>query len=163
MRKHKLALAAIVSILGLGLLVMSYPWGIHVGVQWPPPSSTSTQDGWLAEVFTGTGLVYGAVHIHRGVAIPPQNFRYLGPLWWQGFGGDVPDWRTIRSSSLSFDWRNDSYRRGSSGSVRATKATAPAWVFMPLCFIAPVLWLRRRRRERGRGFPVVAGAEASAE
>jgi hypothetical protein len=55
------------------------------------------------------------------------------------------------SSLWTFEFSRERYRGGESLHV-----IIPIWCLILPCMIAPLLWLRRRRRARGRGFAVVA-------
>ncbi len=141
-------------------LVGSYFCFAVVGFQWPwgPPTLKGDGRRFYTALYLGS-VQSGLQASSGGTQLLEVGYWRCGPLCWYG---ELPrlDRATFYQNLLRFQSEE---RVIEGGGVTLTFADAPAWVFMPLCLIAPVMWLRRRRRERSRGFPVVAGPEASAE
>jgi len=74
----------------------------------------------------------------------------LGPVFW--FMKSEPmNWEATRNSLLGFGGYSQHGRPPMEYHLLA--AWAPAWIPMVICTIAPVLWLRRRVRQRRLGRP----------
>ena len=140
MRGRKLTIAAAVSLAALAVLLCGYLlWAAFEISIWQLADENVTYARARIQMYRGT--VY--------CGFDSITLKYSGKP-------TRPFTVRITSRSVQRTWLAPALWSWDAGSGKGYfYLTAPLWGLAVLCTIAPLLWLRRRRRNRARGFPVL--------
>jgi hypothetical protein len=148
--RHWLALFAVASVVMLIVLAWGYPSAVGLFVQYNSPASK-----WCHEwsVVTEDGRVK-AMWLGYSVASGPS----LQPRWYHHW--IYPTRGRLRAPSMKHSlWEFDAHtHKGGWMQMSFSIFACPIWCCALPCLVAPLLWLRKRRknRDQGPGFAVVA-------
>jgi len=150
-RKHKLAIAAILSLVLIAPLVGSYFF--DAGIDWTvEASSEASQGGCIYGMGMFAGRIFSSYRKSEGGPVPPYagGSRY-GRLRW--FCQNWPmNWEIVRAKLLGLECVT---AKGVSAGVAVddTECFIPSWMLVPFNAIAPAFWLWRWRMRRWQRTP----------
>jgi len=139
-RRRKLTIAATISLAALAMLLCGYVLYAHCQISiWHLTRGNVTYSTTSIRVYRGTVTCFFSrdTQQYRGKPTRPWTVR-------------------INSTSAQLTWIPPALWEWGLGSATGyLYLTIPIWSLAIPCTIAPLLWLRRRRHQRARGFPVL--------